>query len=67
MAIKCPKCRELNIRRSHRRVYDFALRAVGIVPVRCNLCEHRFYRLRRSLLMPEAATGRSCADSEDAA
>jgi hypothetical protein len=51
MAIKCPRCRESNTRRSHRRMYDLLLRAVGRVPLRCNLCEHRFYCSRRTLLL----------------
>jgi len=25
------------------------LRSIGMVPLRCNICEHRFYRFRRSL------------------
>lgn len=49
MAITCPKCRESNIRRSHRRAFDFFLAAFGMVPVRCNICEHRFFRFRKSL------------------
>jgi hypothetical protein len=49
MAIACPKCRERSIRRSHRRLLDIMLRWIGMVPLRCNLCEHRFFRSRRSL------------------
>jgi len=49
MAISCPKCRECSIRRSHRRLFDILLRIVGMVPLRCNLCAHRFFRFRRSL------------------
>jgi hypothetical protein len=49
MSITCPKCREPNIRRSHRRLLDIFLRSIGMVPLRCNLCEHRFFRFRRSL------------------
>ena len=45
----CPKCRESNIRRSHRRFLDFVFRSIGMVPLRCNICEHRFFRFRRSL------------------
>jgi hypothetical protein len=48
MAITCPKCRETNIRRSHRRLLDFLLRSIGLVPFRCNICEHRFFRFRKS-------------------
>jgi hypothetical protein len=47
MAITCPKCRESNIRRSHRRPFDFFFTSIGMVPLRCNLCEHRFFRFRR--------------------
>lgn len=50
MNIACPKCREQNIRRSHRRLLDFFLRSIGMVPLRCNLCDHRFFRFRRSLV-----------------
>jgi hypothetical protein len=53
MDIKCPKCRQPNVRRSRRRVYDFVLRSIGMVPLRCNLCEHRFYRPRRSVVPAE--------------
>jgi hypothetical protein len=49
MAVKCPKCREPDIRRSRRRLHDILLRIIGMVPLRCNICEHRFYRFRRSL------------------
>ncbi len=49
MAIKCPKCHERNIRRSHHRLFDILLRSIGLVPMRCNLCDHRFYRFRRGL------------------
>lgn len=49
MVITCPKCRESNIRRSHRRSLDFFFTVFGMVPLRCNLCEHRFFRFRRSL------------------
>jgi hypothetical protein len=45
----CPKCRESNVRRSHRRFLDLFLRGIGMVPLRCNVCEHRFFRFRRSL------------------
>jgi hypothetical protein len=51
MAIKCPKCHEPNVRRSHRKAFDVVLRAVGLIPLRCNLCEHRFYRFRRSVVL----------------
>lgn len=47
MALKCPKCREPNIRRAHRRLLDIVLGSIGLVPLRCNLCEHRFFRFRR--------------------
>jgi hypothetical protein len=49
MLITCPKCREPNIRRSHRRLFDFIFRSLGMVALRCNVCEHRFFRFRRSL------------------
>jgi hypothetical protein len=49
MPISCPKCRERSIRRSHRRLFDILLRSIGMVPLRCNFCFHRFFRFRRSL------------------
>ena len=49
MTITCPRCREPNIRRSQRQLLDFILRSFGLVPLRCNICEHRFFRFRRSL------------------
>jgi hypothetical protein len=49
MNLACPKCREPNIRRSHRQLLDFFLRSFGMIPLRCNLCEHRFFRFRRSM------------------
>jgi len=57
MAITCPKCRESNVRRSRRRFLDFLFKAIGMVPVRCNICEHRFFRFRKDL-------GLTSADSE---
>lgn len=54
MAITCPKCRESNIRRSHRRLLDVFLRSIGMVPLRCNMCEHRFFRFRKSLGLSRA-------------
>lgn len=59
MAITCPKCREPNIRRSHRRLLDFLFRTIGMVPLRCNVCEHRFFRFRRSLDLLTADSPRS--------
>jgi hypothetical protein len=62
MATLCPKCHDSNIRRSHRRLFDVIFRSIGMVPLRCNLCEHRFYRLRRQIELPSsmrsAAPGR---------
>ena len=49
MAVTCPKCREQNIRRSHRRFFDFVFKSIGMVPLRCNICEHRFFRFRKTL------------------
>ena len=49
MAVKCPKCHERDIRRSHHRLFDFLLRSLGMVPLRCNICEHRFFRFRKSI------------------
>jgi len=49
MAVTCPKCHEADIRRSHHRLFDVLLRIIGMVPLRCKICEHRFYRFRKSL------------------
>jgi hypothetical protein len=49
MPISCPKCSERSIRRSQRRLLDILLRCIGMVPLRCNSCFHRFFRFRRSL------------------
>jgi hypothetical protein len=49
MAMTCPKCHEPNIRRSHRRLLDFFFRSIGMVPFRCNVCEHRFFRFRKGV------------------
>ena len=59
MAISCPKCRELNVRRSHRRVLDFLFRCIGMVPLRCNVCDHRFFRFRKSLGLASTNTERA--------
>ena len=45
----CPRCRQSNVRRSHRQFLDFVLRSIGMVPLRCNVCEHRFFRFRKRL------------------
>jgi hypothetical protein len=50
MSVTCPRCRERNIRRSHRRLLDFILCSIGLVPLRCNMCAHRFFRFRKSLI-----------------
>jgi len=49
MAITCPKCRESNVRRSRRRLFDFVLTSIGMIPFRCNVCEHRFFRFRKDI------------------
>lgn len=49
MTVTCPKCRESDIRRSHRRLLDFFFTSIGMLPLRCNQCEHRFFRFRKSL------------------
>jgi hypothetical protein len=59
MAIHCPKCHESNIRRSRRRLFDALLRSIGMVPLRCNLCEHRFYRFRRQFALASADSQRT--------
>jgi hypothetical protein len=49
MGVSCPKCRETSVRRSRRRLFlDFILGSIGMVPYRCNACEHRFFRFRRN-------------------
>jgi hypothetical protein len=57
MAISCPKCREPNIRRSHRRWLDFLFTSLGMVPLRCKICEHRFYRFKKSLELTRVDSG----------
>jgi len=57
--VTCPKCRESNVRRSHRRLLDFLFRSIGMVPLRCNLCEHRFFRFRKSLGPPADNSARA--------
>lgn len=59
MAITCPKCRESNVRRSHRRPLDVFLTTIGLLPLRCNICEHRFFRTRKSLGLTRASTQRA--------
>jgi hypothetical protein len=49
MSVTCPRCHESNVRRSHRRPHDLLPRFFGMVALRCNLCEHRFFRFRRTL------------------
>jgi hypothetical protein len=49
MAIHCPNCHDSSIRRSHRRFFDFLWVAFGLMPLRCNACEYRFFRFRRNL------------------
>ena len=49
MVVLCPRCHESNVRRSHRRPHDIVPRLLGMVALRCNLCNHRFFRLRRVL------------------
>jgi hypothetical protein len=58
MAITCPKCRESNIRRSHRRLFDIFLTSIGMVPLRCNVCEHRFFRSRKRFGLTGASAQR---------
>jgi hypothetical protein len=50
MPLSCPKCREQNVRKSHRQVLDFLLSSIGLVRLRCNICDHRFFRFRKGLL-----------------
>jgi hypothetical protein len=59
MTVSCPKCREMNVRRSHRKMFDFLYRSIGMVPLRCNVCEHRFFRSRKSLGLPRANSERA--------
>jgi ABC-type proline/glycine betaine transport system ATPase subunit len=51
MAIQCPKCHDSSIRRSRRRIFDLLFLAFGLMPLRCNVCEHRFFRLRKNLVI----------------
>ena len=49
MSVICPRCREASVHKSHRQPIDFLPRLFGMVALRCNLCERRFFRLRSSL------------------
>jgi len=49
MTVTCPRCHEQDIRRSHRRFLDFLLTSLGMVPLRCQSCMHRFFRFRSSV------------------
>jgi ssDNA-binding Zn-finger/Zn-ribbon topoisomerase 1 len=49
MTITCPRCHEPNIRRSHSRLIEVLFRGIGLFPWRCNLCDCRFYRFRKTI------------------
>jgi len=38
---------------------DFLLRGIGMVPLRCNVCEHRFFRFRRNLVLMDTGSQRA--------
>ena len=45
-----------------RRAGDLLPRWIGMVPLRCNLCERRFYRFRKGLdLLPNAPAASDAA------
>ena len=49
MDLTCPRCHDHHVRRSHRKLYDTLLKLFGLVPYRCNSCQHRFFRSRNSV------------------
>ena len=51
----CPKCRSENVRRSHRRSYEWPL-MLFFLPLRCRKCHSRFYAFRygRAVLVHDA-------------
>jgi hypothetical protein len=59
--IVCPRCREANVHRSHRRPLDLIPRSIGMIALRCNLCNHRFFRFRRALAHPAAGAATDAA------
>jgi hypothetical protein len=42
----CPKCYSNRICRSHRHGLDWILTLLLLLPYRCEVCRHRFYRFR---------------------
>jgi hypothetical protein len=41
----CPRCRNLDVRRSQRRSqWEWLLRAIRLYPYRCENCRYRFLR-----------------------
>ena len=45
---RCPNCGWTDVRRSMpRKMLDYAVRIVGLVPYRCRSCGERFYRTQR--------------------
>ncbi len=45
MTLSCPRCKSVNVRRSRRKgIIDWLLRALLVLPYRCEHCSTRFYR-----------------------
>lgn len=49
MSVTCPRCHESSVHRSHRKRLDILPRLFGMIAVRCNFCERRFFRSRHAL------------------
>lgn len=44
----CPVCQNAeSVQRSHRRMFEYLLSMIGVLPYRCGACDARFYRFQR--------------------
>lgn len=49
MAIRCPKCLGMDIRRSQTTtLMSWILGILRLYPMRCRYCRHRFYRRQQN-------------------
>ena len=62
----CPKCKSMDIHRSHRRGLESLLVLVLMRPLRCHACNHRFLGMLfgTSLAPPAKKRRREHADDE---
>jgi hypothetical protein len=44
----CTRCNTFAVNRSHRRLLEYPVCALGFIPVRCALCAKRFYTKAKS-------------------